>query len=949
MDYSGTGVQAPSKDQLKSRKISKPQQQNESKKAAPSALSKTDDQPRQLETKERGAFLFTPTPRWSEVQLPKLPSVPSTSSSKPHASANDVVAHLQRRANELLSRESQQYSQIVESGKGYGPGMLSGSDARFISDLLGPGARGGTLSDRIAALTLLAQSSPIHNFGAMETLLGMAEKKGREESSRATRALADWLASGGGLSDRKLRYFRDQPYIPQIIALEQSSSLSQSSKLAIEVHLLVAAFEDKLKRSYFEFLRILETQSHDTLPFMRQQAVTQIFFLLKEKSEQEHNLLRMLVNKLGDTDRSVASKASGLVLSLLNVHPNMKPIVTNEISTLVMHTPNLNAKEGKSKINTHARYFGILTLNQTMLSNGDDEIAGKLLTLYFELFNQLLGEENTKLGGKEEVAGDEDENEPTTSDGNNRKRDKGRWRDAKKGPGKPKPKQGASSVIQDADSKIIAAILTGVRRALPFAKVDTAVFERHIDTLFRITHSSTFNISVQALQLIFQVCLVGKTNVKETSFPTHLQDRFYRALYASLLDSRLATTSKQAMYLNLFFKAVKVDVDDARTKAFVKRLVQLLTSSEPPFICGSLYLLGELFKAKPGLYTLLNDSEDDGEEHFRDVDEDVNGENKVTEGSNVNFATTQVYDGLKRDPRFTKAETTCLWELTPLLSHFHPSVSLCAAQLLTAQRINTSADLTLHTLGHFLDRFVYRNPKQKLPSSKGASLMQPALHASGEGRTGVDGGVVRLKGIGIRQDEYVNDEHFWKKNIDQVPADQMFFHKFFNLRRGHPAKGDELPDQSSEEENESIEVHDQDLDEDLSDVSDQDSDAEREIWKAMKESMPHQGGDDILDEDDDDEIDPALMESDDDSTSEEYDDDLDDGADNVFEEDEEDIMPFAFNDSQSSSEEDQGSSQKRKAEDDQPKSKSQLRRAERKKRKTMPTFASADDYAHLLD
>lgn len=48
------------------------------------------------------------------------------------------------------------------------------------------------------------------------------------------------------------------------------------------------------------------------------------------------------------------------------------------------------------------------------------------------------------------------------------------------------------------------------------------------------------------------------------------------------------------MYLNLLFKAVKADSDHARVAAFVKRVVQVLGVHRPEFICGGLYLLGEV-------------------------------------------------------------------------------------------------------------------------------------------------------------------------------------------------------------------------------------------------------------------------------------------------------------------------------------------------------------------
>lgn len=80
----------------------------------------------------------------------------------------------------------------------------SASEANFLSKII----QSGTLSDRLSALTLLVQSSPLHNIKALETLKGMAErgkgKGGREESLKALRCVVDWWV-GGGAPDRKLK------------------------------------------------------------------------------------------------------------------------------------------------------------------------------------------------------------------------------------------------------------------------------------------------------------------------------------------------------------------------------------------------------------------------------------------------------------------------------------------------------------------------------------------------------------------------------------------------------------------------------------------------------------------------------------------------------------------------------------------------------------------------
>lgn len=65
-------------------------------------------------------------------------------------------------------------------------------------------------------------------------------------------------------------------------------------------------------------------------------------------------------------------------------------------------------------------------------------------------------------------------------------------------------------------------------------------------------------------------------------------------------DTRLASSSKQAMYLNLLFKSIKADAGNAdgeRIKALIRRFVQVLVTGgggATEFIAGGLFLLGEV-------------------------------------------------------------------------------------------------------------------------------------------------------------------------------------------------------------------------------------------------------------------------------------------------------------------------------------------------------------------
>jgi ribosome biogenesis protein MAK21 len=96
-------------------------------------------------------------------------------------------------------------------------------------------------------------------------------------------------------------------------------------------------------------------------------------------------------------------------------------------------------------------------------------------------------------------------------------------------------------------------------------------------------------------------------------------------------------------------------------KAFAKRLLQIITLHQPPFICGVLYLIRELEVTFPGLKTLFNEPEfddEDEQEVIRDVPED-GGEAPFSINQE---SASQTYDGRKRDPEHSNADKSCLWE-----------------------------------------------------------------------------------------------------------------------------------------------------------------------------------------------------------------------------------------------------------------------------------------------
>ena len=824
--------------------------------------------------------------------LPPLP-LPTR---EPFILPSDLLDRLHNYAKVLLEHENTQYATLNRSAS---------SAHQFYSTVMST----GTLSDKISALTLSVQESPVHNMKALESLVGLAGKRNRSQAVEVLGALKDLFGPGNLLpSNRKLRTFASQPALsaafdPTHYRWTSRDPLPREIK---EVHLIVWAYEDWLKSTFFQILKIIETWCKDEVVYARGKAVDYVFQLLKEKPEQEANLLRLLVNKLGDADKKIASKASFNILQLEAAHPLMKPTIIAAIESDLLFRPSQSL---------HAKYYASITLNQTILSGKESGVARKLLDIYFSLFIKLLA--NPKVA------------EPVATGVNvvsiNRKGEVqgGGAPAGKKAQRKLAEEEKATTVDEDLREKMLSAVLAGINRAIPFTDTNDESVERHLDALFKVTHSSNFNTSIQALMLVQQ--LVGPHQGS--------MDRFYRTLYESLLDPRLLTSSKQALYLNLLYRALRSDLNVKRVKAFAKRLLQVVAMHQPSFICGTLYLLRELEGIFANLVAFMDQGgeDSDGEESFRDVQEQhPTGTSTDTGLSSHKHAPK--YDGMKRDPRYSNADRSSLWEATPFLQHYHPSVALFATRLLTHGEMPPKPDLSLNTLIHFLDRFVYRNPKAQ-SAPRGASIMQPMAGGDSSAL------LVSTYSDKSRSEQPVNSEAFWKQASEKVNADEVFFHKYFSTL----GRGKERASKKKTERNADADDSEDEGDED-------------EIWEALVESKPELDeksdsgfGDEDMENDmeemNDDELDLELV-----KTKESAQKNVAEGAEDLPDLDDEDDEALLDSDDEVPSDLEAFDKEitSNKAES-VAEPQNEKRRSKRRRLRSLPTFASADEYAKMLE
>ena len=288
----------------------------------------------------------------------------------------------------------------------------------------------------------------------------------------------------------------------------------------------------------------------------------------------------------------------------------------------------------------------------------------------------------------------------------------------------------------------------------------------------------------------------------------------------------------------------------------------------------------------------------------------------------------------------------------PYLTHFHPSVSVSAQHLLRHESMPGKPDLTIHTLSHFLDRFVYRNPKAS-SGLRGTSIMQPL--AGGDGS-----GLLVTAGRAGKSQDPVNSESFWKKRSDEVAAEDAFFHDYFNLRgkeksETHKAKKKAADDEGGDKDKEAGEEDDE----------------EEEIWKALVESRPDvEGGDDSDDDLNMDDLESAFDDSSADEEEagegmaldgeeDEEEQDIDEEADanepsddEDDEDDEDDDFAMDVSDDEAFLDSDDELPTELDGGVDLPSAaageKELTGRQKKRKLKHLPTFASMEDYAALL-
>jgi ribosome biogenesis protein MAK21 len=285
-------------------------------------------------------------------------------------------------------------------------GNSGGSDDKWVESTM----RKGTLKDRIAAMSVTVSADPIHKFYSLDGLLAMVgcSESGGKTNSRVAQltaeALEDLFKNTFLPADRKLLTMAQRP----LYRYENGKGGKTSKQTLSPRILLLWRFEEMVKDKYDSYLRKYMAQT------LREGAEMQKIATLKSASallcaipEGESQILAMLANKLGDPGKKVAAAAGHQLRNVLQLHPNMKIVISREVQQLA-HRPQLSPK---------ALYNCIVFLNQVKLEKADDSpkettdqhapqsLPASLVKTYFRLFEVAVKKNKANKDSDSEEAG----------------------------------------------------------------------------------------------------------------------------------------------------------------------------------------------------------------------------------------------------------------------------------------------------------------------------------------------------------------------------------------------------------------------------------------------------------------------------------------------------------------------------------------------------------------
>jgi ribosome biogenesis protein MAK21 len=254
-----------------------------------------------------------------------IPTINSSSGKSQKSNSRELIHKYRQLADEIYNHE---VSLSRNNSSSHNGNSDQQKDEKWVENTM----KRGTLKDRIAAMSVVASMDCIHKLYALDMLLDLAgcgvTNSGHNNvpNSRigqmASEALADLFINTLLPRDRKL------------ISLEQRPLYLYENKTLSPRILLLWRYEEMMKIRYASYLqRYLGRTLGGEDELSKKNALVTASSLLKEVPEGEEVLLTLIVNKIGDPAKKIASAAGHQLRGVLEEHPVMVNVVAREVNS----------------------------------------------------------------------------------------------------------------------------------------------------------------------------------------------------------------------------------------------------------------------------------------------------------------------------------------------------------------------------------------------------------------------------------------------------------------------------------------------------------------------------------------------------------------------------------------------------------------------------------------
>lgn len=492
--------------------------------------------------------------------IPEDKTASTTTTSSPVTLSVQTVEKLRKEGASVMEGEIAQFKREQN---------LSKADADWFKTVL----KSGTVTDRCSALTLAIQASPLHSLEHLKSLAEMTKSKSRHEALLALDAMRDLFTAAEGKilpPHRKLRYVHQQP------GADRLENAEFRRKCA-----LIWYWEEAVKTVYLEMIRVLEIIAQDPIGHSRQRACRILFELLRANPhEQDSNIMSLLANKLGDSERILASRIPYYFTELVNAHPKVLTAGAIEHMRTIID---------RSGVTDRTRYYALCFLIQIRLTRSTPAITASLLQIYLGLFTKYI------LNNLEAVKGQ------GKKDAKRRLQKRIRHKQKKRG-------EAVEAVeVPEEHARLAKALLTGINRAFPFAsgagsELKTLLLGFAEPLLKMCSPTVAFPTTVQALNLLltlapFEESLRGQV-IKAFQTVLDEQDRLRQA------------SASHGLFIRAFTRAcgMLMEVNDRKSiQSLCKSLMRFcLAIVSPAFVVASLGVLGSVLQRFPAMRSMIN-------------------------------------------------------------------------------------------------------------------------------------------------------------------------------------------------------------------------------------------------------------------------------------------------------------------------------------------------------